>query len=268
MHKLSISEVTTDKWTFEEDVYGYQQAGVNGIGVWWNKLRDYGIDKGIELLQQTNMHVSTLIGIGWFTRDDRSQIRPCIPDTRQAIELAAKLKADCITVVAGPPGRYTKREALQIVTRALQELLPYAEEKGVRLALEPLHPMNTGKGSVVNTISMALDLIETIDSPFLGVYLDTYHIWWDICLDVQIPRAKGRIFGVHVNDWREPPRDTNRDRAMMGEGIIPLKEILGLIDETDYEGYYEVEILSEELWKLDHHELVRRCVTSFEDIWK
>ena len=268
MYKLSISEVTTDKWTFEEDVSGYKRAGVSSIGVWWNKLRDYGVEKGIDLLQQENMHVSTLIGIGWFTREDRSQIRPCIPDNHLAIDLAAKLKADCLTVVAGPPGQWSKREALEIATKAIKELLPYAEDRGVRLALEPLHPMNTGRGSVVNTISMAMDMVESINSPFFGVYLDTYHIWWDFCLDTQIPRAKGSIFGVHVNDWREPPRDINRDRAMMGEGIIPLKHILGLINETGYDGYYEIEILSEELWKLDHNSLVQQCVTSFENIWK
>jgi sugar phosphate isomerase/epimerase len=115
---------------------------------------------------------------------------------------------------------------------------------------------------------MAMDIVESINSPYFGVYLDTYHIWWDFCLDIQIPRAKDHIFGVHVNDWREPPRDTNRDRAMMGDGIIPLKYILGLIHETGYDGYYEVEILSEELWKLDHNTLVQQCVTSFENIWK
>jgi sugar phosphate isomerase/epimerase len=267
MRKLSVSEITTDRWAFEEDVLGYKRAGVKGIGVWWNKLRAYGVEKGIALLKTEELPVSSLIGTGWFTLDDKSHLRPCIDDPKQAIDLAARLGADCLAVVAGPPARYTKKEALKIATDAIAELVPVAEQKGVRLALEPLHPMNTGGGSVVNTLSMALDIVEAIDSPCLGLFVDVYHVWWDYDLDVLIPRAKGRIFGVHVNDWREPPRSTNRDRAMIGEGIIPLKHILGLIEETGYQGFYEVEILSEELWNIDHNELLGRCICGFEAVW-
>ena len=50
---LSMNEMTTYRWSFEEDVQHYSAAGIEAIGVWRQKLADYGEEKGIELLSET-----------------------------------------------------------------------------------------------------------------------------------------------------------------------------------------------------------------------
>ena len=267
MRKLSISEITTRDWSFEEDVRHYQEAGLDGIGVWWNKLKVYGVEEGRALLKDAGLAVSSLISTGHFTLESRAHLSACIDNPVEAIDIAAALEADCLAVVTGPPDRYSLKDALQIAVDRIAEIVPVAEQRGIRLALEPLHPMYTADVSVLNTLSQALNIVEEIDSPYLGLFLDTYHLWWDHELDTLIPRCKGRIFAVHVSDWRNPPRTLHTDRAMMGEGVIPLKHILGLIEDTGYDGCYEVEILSEELWQSDQQELVKRCRATFEAIW-
>lgn len=266
MVKFAIVQNTTPNWNFEKDVQGYSDAGIEGIGVCWDKLQAYGVAKGIDLLKNSGLVVSSLIGIGWFTMDPSVHLPFRIEDPQEAIELTAELGANYLTVVAGPPYKYSLKEALVVNMDIIAQLVPIAQAKGVRLALEPLHPIYTWDSSVVNTLGVALDVVEAIDSPHLGLLLDTYHIWWDHNLETLIPRAAGRIFGVHVNDWRHPPPSFYSGRAMMGEGIIPIGRILRLIEATGYEGFYEVEVLSEELWESDHTELVSRCRASFNSI--
>ncbi len=267
MRRLSISEITTLDWDFEQDVRGYQSAGIQGIGVWWQKLKAYGLEKGVSLLAETGLGVSSLIATGYYTLDTGARPPSCINDPAEAVEVAAALKADCLAVVAGPMIHQSAGESLAFATDRIRELVSLAERKSVRVALEPLHPVYTGSVSVVNTLAGALAVVKTIGSPALGLFLDTYHIWWDTNLDTLIPKTRGRIFGVHVSDWREPPRSLHTDRAMLGEGIIPLRHILGLIEGAGYGGYYEVEILSEDLWRSDYQQLLARCRSSFEALW-
>ena len=60
MPRLSINEVTTYRWSFEEDVQNYRNAGIDGIAVWRQKLSDYGESKGAELLRESGLTVSSL----------------------------------------------------------------------------------------------------------------------------------------------------------------------------------------------------------------
>jgi len=155
-----------------------------------------------------------------------------------------------VLVCGAVPGMPLKEGRRQIAD-GIQAVLPHAEEAGVRLSIEPLHPMYADCRSAINTLAKANDVVETLASPWLGVTVDVYHLWWDPDLEREIARAGNNILSYHVSDWRTPTRDLLNDRGLMGEGCIDLLGIRGWVEATGFAGPIEVEIFSDTYWAMD-----------------
>src|SRR5699024_8906306 len=108
------------------------------------------------------------------------------------------------------------------VEEGIEKLIPFAESHGVKLGIEPLHPMFAADRSVVSTLGQANAISEKMDTDQVGVVVDVYHVWWDPCLYQEIERAKGNILGFHVSDWIVPLPDMFKGRGMMGDGVIEI----------------------------------------------
>jgi sugar phosphate isomerase/epimerase len=145
-----------------------------------------------------------------------------------------------------------------MVREGIATLLPCAQERGVRLGIEPLNPIFAGDRSVIVTLAEANALVEAFASPLLGVVADAYHIWWDPDLYAQIERAAGHIVGFHVNDWIVPLPDPLLGRGMMGDGMIELRRIRAAVDATGYAGPIEVEIFNQAIWDMPGDEVLAR----------
>jgi sugar phosphate isomerase/epimerase len=155
-----------------------------------------------------------------------------------------------------------------MVADGIAAMLPHAEACGVKLAIEPLHPMYAADRACVNTVDQALDLCEAL-GPTVGVAIDVYHVWWDPRLVEAIARAgkMRRIFAHHICDWLVPTRDLLLDRGMMGDGVIDLKAIRAMIESAGYHGPQEVEIFSaENWWKRPGDEVVLTCLERFRTV--
>ena len=270
MQKLSILENTTPGWSFEEDVRNYKKAGIKGIGVGYDKIRDMEIEDVAKMLHDSGLQVSSLVLTGFYTQDkkEREELPFCIGDSTKAIELAHRIQARYLLVLSGPPNMKNGgiKAAEELTRDSLRAMAPLAEELDVKLGLEILHPMYLDAWSAISTIEQAMDIVEDVDSRNVGLVLDLYHIFWDPKLSEGIKRAAGKIFGVHVNDWRFPTRDILLDRVLIGDGIIPVQKIIGEINATGYDGPFEIEILSEELSKADYSELLEKIKESYKNI--
>lgn len=143
-----------------------------------------------------------------------------------------------------------------MVEEGIAELVPYAEERGVKLGIEPLHPMYAAERSVIVTLSEALTLAETFTPDQVGVIVDVFHVWWDPELYTHIRRAEGRILGFHVSDWIVPTPDLLKGRGMMGDGVIEIRRIRQAVEEAGYDGPIEVEIFNEKIWSTPGDEVL------------
>ena len=159
-------------------------------------------------------------------------------------------------LVCGPPLGRDLAQARAEIAAGIERLAPYAAEHGVRLGIEPLHPMMIGERSAIVTLGEALDLALRFDADRVAVVVDAYHVWWDPALEDQLARAAGRIVGFHVSDWLVPTPDLLQGRGMMGDGIIDLRRIRHLVEATGYDGPIEVEVINRDLWRLPGDELV------------
>jgi sugar phosphate isomerase/epimerase len=140
------------------------------------------------------------------------------------------------------------------VLDALPDLLTYAKRSGIKLAIEPLHPIYAADRSCILTLAQALDICDAVEGttrePSLGILLDVYHTWWDPALPHEITRAgaQRRIFAFHVNDWLLETCDPLNDRGMMGDGVIDIRGVRGLTEAAGFSGPVEVEIFSTNDW--------------------
>ena len=163
--------------------------------------------------------------------------------------------------------RTALNESRQQIKEAIQSLLPHAESAGVKLAIEPLHPMYADTRSAVNTLSQANDMAEEIQSPWVGVAVDVYHLWWDPSLEQEIKRCgkNGNLFAFHICDWNVPTTDMLNDRGLMGEGCINVPLIRSWVEDAGFTGFNEVEIFSNTFWKTDQSEFLRKIITAYKN---
>ena len=251
--KLCVHTQTNKPLTIEQCINYYAEAGIRAISIWRHLLEGKDLSKIKKLLIKSQIEVVSLVRGGFFPAVDEEQRVLALEDNRLAIEQAAALGSPQVVLVCGTDPNQSLKVSRQQIKEGIIALIPQAERSGVKLSIEPLHPMYAGDKSAIVSLGQANDLSEEIDSPWVGVAIDVYHLWWDDQLEKEIYRCGklGNIFAFHVCDWRVPTTDFLTDRGLMGEGCIPVKQIREWVEKAGFKGYNEVEVFSERLWAHD-----------------
>lgn len=249
--RLCVHTMTTKPWTLSEAIAGYRRTGVPGITVWRRHLEPQGLEVSGIMLRDSGLRVTSLCRGGFFPATTAAERQKAIDDNRCVIDEAAAIGAPLVVLVCGAVPGMPLDEARGQIHDGIAALIPHAAAAGVRLSIEPLHPMYAGDRSAINTLEQANAIAEALASDSVGVTVDVYHVWWDPALEREIRRAGSRILSFHVCDWRTPTRDLLNDRGLMGEGCIPIRKIRGWVEETGFAGPIEVEIFSSEYWAAD-----------------
>ncbi len=263
--KLCIHTITTKSWPVEVAAERYAAAGVKGISVWRQYLQDRSITGTGEMIRSYGLSIVSLVRGGFFASADKKKRQDAISENFKALDEAAGLGAPLIVLVCGAdPGQSLDESRKQIVA-GIEALLPLAGQLGVKLAIEPLHPMYADTRSAINTIKQANDIAEQVSSPLLGVAVDVYHLWWDPDLEQQIKRCgmNGHLFAYHICDWNSPTTDMLNDRGLMGEGCIPVKQISRWVEDAGFSGYHEVEIFSDKFWERNQDDFLKSITEAY-----
>jgi sugar phosphate isomerase/epimerase len=253
LERLSLNQITVDQWTLPELIEGCVRAGITAIAPWRERVAEVGLDAAARRIAEAGISVSSLCRGGFFPAAGDRERRRADEDNRRAVDEAAALGADVLVLVCGPPLGRDLPGARAEIAAGIERLAPYAAQHGVRLGIEPLHPMMIGERSAIVTLGEAVDLAVRFDA---GVVVDAYHVWWDPALEDELARAAGRIVGFHVSDWLVPTPDLLQGRGMMGDGIIDLRRIRRLVEAARYDGPIEVEVINRDLWRMPGDELV------------
>ncbi|MEU3185767.1 sugar phosphate isomerase/epimerase family protein [Streptomyces sp. NPDC006923] len=254
LSRFSINQMTVRQLALPELTEACVRLGVPGVGLWREPVQEYGVEAAARLVRDAGLAVTTLCRGGFLTATDPGRRAAALADNRLAIDEAVALGTDTLVLVSGglPPGDRDLPAARERVADALAELAPYAGERGVRLAIEPLHPMYAADRCVVSTLDQALGLAERFPADQVGVVVDTYHVWWDDRAPAALARAAGRIFAFQLADWTTPlPAGVLNGRGLPGEGAIDLRAWWERVDAAGYAGPVEVELFNDELWTRD-----------------
>ena len=251
--RLCLHSITTKPWSLAEAVRRYAAAGVKGITVWRDSFDAHDAAGAGRLIRDHGLSVVSFCRGGFFPAATAAGRGKAIDDNLRCIDQAAALGAPLIVMVCGAvPGQPLSESRAQI-TEGIATVLPSAAAAGVKLAIEPLHPMYAADRSAVNTIGQARAICQSLHSPWVGVVIDVYHVWWDDRLEQEIAACgrEGSLLAFHVSDWKTPLTDPLNDRGLMGEGCIPLRQIRGWVERAGFTGFNEVEIFSNRYWAGD-----------------
>ena len=267
LSRLCLHTITTRPWGIEEAARNYAAGGVKGITVWRDALQGRDIKQTGKMIRDQGLDIVSLCRGGFFPSIDPGKRRVAIDDNRRAIEEAFSLGTDKIVLVCGADPAQSLEDSRKQIYDGIASLIPEASGAGVRLAIEPLHPMYADTRSAINTIAQANDLAEKLDSLWVGVAVDVYHLWWDPALENEIKRCgrNNKLLAFHICDWKSPTTDMLNDRGLMGEGCIPIRKIRSWVEEAGFNGFIEVEIFSTEYWKMDQSEFLGKIVTAYKE---
>lgn len=265
LDRLSLNQITTRSWSLVEAVEGCARAGFGWIGLWRDKVAEVGLDDTRRVLARTGVRVSSLCRGGFFPVDSAEQRTERRADNRRAVDEAAALGTDVLVLVCGGIAAGDLEGSRRMVAEGIADLAPYAADRGVRLAIEPLHPMYCADRSVVVTLGQALDVAEQFPADQVGVVVDTFHVWWDPEVEAAIGRAAGRILGFQVCDWLVPLPDVLLGRGMMGEGAIAFQPLRDAVERAGYRGPVEVEIFNRDVWRRPGADLLGEVRRAFAE---
>ncbi|MEY9757775.1 sugar phosphate isomerase/epimerase family protein [Bradyrhizobium yuanmingense] len=270
---LSLNTATVRKQgDLIEIIDACARRGIRAIDPWRDQVANVGLDRAARAVREAGLDLSGYCRGGMFTSDvsRRGEVRD---DNRRCVDEAKALGAPCIVLVVGGlpqysrPGSEASKDLVAArgqVEEALADMLDYARQAKLPLAIEPLHPAYAADRACVNTTEQALDICDRLDpgrTGMLGVALDVYHIWWDPELMDQIARAgRDRLLAFHVCDWLVPTRDILNDRGMMGDGVIDIKSVRAAVEAQGFAGYSEIEIFSNEWWGKPMDEVLKTCI--------
>ena len=253
LSRLCIHTITTKPWDIETAARRFSEAGIGGITVWRDALEGRDIKRTGDMLRESNLKIVSLCRGGFFPHLESSGREAAIDENRRAIDEAASLGAPLVVLVCGAVAGQSLNDSRKQIHDGIAAILPHAEAAGVRLAIEPLHPMYADSRSAINTLAQANDLAEDLNSPWVGVAVDVYHLWWDPSLEREIRRCgeNGNLSAFHICDWKTPTTDLLNDRGLMGEGCINIRQIREWVETAGFNGFNEVEIFSSRYWAED-----------------
>ena len=271
MKRLCIHTVTTKPWSLAQCLDEFPKRGVSGISIWRQMLGGSDLSDVGRQTKEAGLEVISLCRGGFFPASTSSGRQAAIDDNRTAIEQAHAIGAPLVVLVCGAVPGQSLTESRKQITDGISAVLPAAVQAGVKLAIEPLHPMYADDRSAVNTMRQANEICDALGSPSaLGIAVDVYHVWWDPELQEQIELAgrTSRLLAFHICDWKTPTTDLLNDRGLMGEGCINIRQISDWVDAAGFTGHREVEIFSDRWWSIDQNVFLDKIVSSYEEVFK
>ncbi len=262
-HRLSMNEVTTYRWSFEQDVWHYVEAGYEAIGVWRQKLADYGEERGVDLLAESGLCVTNLLWAGGFTGSEGHTLEESVHDAALAIRLAGAMNAGCLVVYPGGRNNHTFRHAERLLRTAIETLLELAEAADVTLAIEPMHPACAADWTFLTNLPSTIAFVESFCSPYLKMVVDVYHFGHDRSVIANLREILPHTALIQLGD-RRCAHGIDQNRCPLGTGIVPLEDILQNLLEAGYRGDFDVELVGQDIQLCDYQYLLQTSKETFD----
>ncbi len=260
-----MSQVTALGWPFERTVEFYPTVGVRALGVSVQKLDAVGVERARALVDASGLTVSCVTSSGMFPLDDPAGVESALARTRDHLAAAAALGAECLFILPGHAPALSWEEQAERARPILRALVADAAAARVRLAIEPVSQLRVDLG-FLHTFHDALDFVDEIDSPWLGVVLELNNAWIERGLYRNVAARTERIAIVQVSDFAVGTMQAS-DRVVIGDGDIPLARICRAIEAAGYRGWWDIELLGPRIEAEGYEAVVPRALAAFEALW-
>ena len=179
----------------------------------------------------------------------------------QAIKGAAAIGAKTIYMLTGGRGAMTWEQAAEAFAKAIAPCRAEAKAAGVVLLIEPA-PILYANMHLAHSLRDTVLLAEIAD---IGVCADIFPIWPEAGLKETIARAGKRLGLVQVGDYIFGDRSVPC-RAVVGEGSIPIKQLLSWFLEAGFEGDFDLEMIGPRIDQVGPVDALRRSADKTGEI--
>ncbi len=250
MWTFGISEVTTWPWSFEEDLARYETLGATVIEVWEFKLDRDNRRRREQLaaVQSRGLAVSSFqANVHALFPTHLSREPAAFAARRDAFlhtldTLGTLLPGTVFVLNTGIAAGGDVQTAFDLTVAAYRDLARRAAEVGVRLAIEPLHPLAMNEDSFAWNLEDALDIVLAVDSDALGICADIWNLAGQHNLRERLERCAGKVYLAQVSDYRRPR--SFLDRLPVGEGSLDYAPFFEGLRACRYDGALVLEIFS------------------------
>ena len=274
-YALGMSEFTTWPWTFERDVEQYAALGIECIEVCEFKLDPTRMQDQLATIGGAGLTISSIQPLVRTLYPSISQPEPHnVGERMERFKESIRLFGShgegvaFVTNTGIPPGGNIQ-EVVDVAASRYRELADFAADHGALIALEPLNPSIMNIESAIWTLEQAMRIVAAVRRDNFGICLDFWNIWQNPGIEDAI-RACGQILVVQVSDWRTP-RST-QDRAIPGDGEIPMGRLIAATRDSGFTGPYSIEIFSgnvpDALWEADLVEVIEASRRGFDAAWE
>lgn len=265
--RLAIHTMTTKPWPLPEACAAYVKVGIGGVSPWVEHVEPVGVSEAARIIKDSGLRVPAYVRGGFFVSDSVHERDAAIDRNKRLLDDARTLGAQMLVIVPGARPGVPLGDARSMSCDGLAAITDHARQAGVKLALEPLHPMYAADRSCINTIASARDVCDRVSHESVGIAVDVYHVWWEPGLVEQIAALgrEQRLLAFHICDFKAETRHLLLDRGLMGEGVVPICDIRALVESAGFDGLVEVEIFSERFWADDQHEFLEKIIEAARD---
>lgn len=254
--RIVVSSASMIAWPFDRDVALLRDLGLRRIALLARKLDALGDDDAaVRLVRDAGLAVDNLMVGALFDLARPEQWDEGRAALRRALARARRFGADAAVITTGPAIGLTWEEAADAFVAAVAPVVAEARAVGSTVVVEHTNGLRFDLG-FVHTLRDAVDLARRSG---VALCMEVNAIWGERALRETIRRGADLVRTVQVNDFVVPTTATP-DRAVPGDGSIPLERILRDLEEAGYRGPYELEIVGPRIEAEGYASAVRRSV--------
>jgi sugar phosphate isomerase/epimerase len=267
---LAVHTFTTKPWSIGECIEGYAKRGIGGISIWRETVEGEDLCGVAKQVRDAGLTGISLVRGGFFTGKTEKERRDALEENRQVIREAELLELPSVVLVCGATVGQDPRTNYEQIRDGIGALADEAKDHGVRLLVEPLHPVYAGNRSGIPSLQVANRLCGELNHENVGIALDVYHVWWELDLEEQVERGArgGWLDTYHICDFKPDQSDVLLDRGIMGEGCVDLPGIDRMMSQNGFDGMREVEIFSAKWWERDQDEFLDEILHAYDRIYQ
>lgn len=255
-----MSALSSYSLSFEEDLELWGALAISNVGLYLPKLQAAGIDAATDAVRATGYRVSTIACRGFVLHDaDGWAEQRTVLD--EAVDAAAAVSADCLFVTAGTPGPLSFDECVDAMRTALGPVCDRARTKGVTIAIENSNPMRRDVG-FVHTLRDAVDVARALE---VKLVVEITNCWSDRDIDRALADGVDTFAVVQVSDYVVGDLCAS-ERAVPGDGDVPLARLVGVSADAGFGGFFELEQLGPRIEREGYRDAICRRIAALEPL--
>jgi sugar phosphate isomerase/epimerase len=245
--RLSVNSLSSWNQSLSADLDLWRDLNVDHVGLISPKLAAEGWEEAVDPIRAAGLRVSNISA-------ENTTITECL-------RFGALVSAGTVYACSGPAGSSTWEEAAEAFVREMGPQASLADELGVRLAVEPTNPLRTDV-SFVFTLRDAIDLAREAG---IGVVLDFNSCWYERGFEELVGKNVDSLTLVQVCDYAIGTFDVP-NRAVPGDGDIPLARLLSILLDAGYGGAFDLEVIGPRIEAEGYPSAVRRSVDHMSEL--